>query len=133
VRERLVAQDAVLRTQVRTYAAVVDLLRDPATRVLAMRGSGPNPEAIGRVVWNEKTGGHVLVSNLPPAPEGKIYEMWTITGGTPRPAGLFATDAAGKASHAVAPAGPVDVFAVTLEPASGVPAPTGPIVLASAK
>jgi anti-sigma-K factor RskA len=28
---------------------------------------------------------------------------------------------------------PVDVFAVTIEPAGGVPAPTGPIVLASAK
>jgi len=27
----------------------------------------------------------------------------------------------------------VDVFAVTLEPAAGVPAPTGPIVLASTK
>jgi anti-sigma-K factor RskA len=29
--------------------------------------------------------------------------------------------------------GAVDVFAVTVEPAGGMPAPTGPIVLASAK
>ncbi|MBI1737182.1 MAG: anti-sigma factor [Candidatus Rokubacteria bacterium] len=133
VRERLALQEEAMRAQVRVYAAVVDLLRDPATQVVALRGTGPSPEALGRVVWNETSGGHVFVANLPAPPAGKTYELWTIAGGTPRAAGVFATDASGKGSHAVAPAGKVDVFAVTLEPAGGVPAPTGPIVLASAK
>jgi hypothetical protein len=132
MRERVVFQERMLRDQLRVYAGVVDLLREPGTRVIAMRGAGPNPAAVGRVIWNETSGGHVFVANLPPAPEGKTYELWTIAGGAPRPAGLFATDASGKGSHVVAPAGRVDVFAVTLEPAAGVPAPTGPIVLASA-
>jgi hypothetical protein len=133
MRARVARQEQTLRDQVRVYTAVAELLRDPATRVVAMQGAGPNPEAIGRVVWNETTGGHVFVANLPAPPEGKAYELWTITGGTPRPAGTFATDGTGKGSHAVAPAGNVDVFAVTLEPAAGVPAPTGPIVLATTK
>ena len=133
MRERVAFQERTLRDQLRVYASVVDLLRAPGTRVVAMQGAGPNPAAIGRVIWNETSGGHVFIANLPPAPAGKIYELWTIAGGTPRPAGLFATDASGKASHAVAAAGRVDVFAVTLEPAAGVPAPTGPIVLASSK
>lgn len=133
MRAQVARQEKTLREQVRVYASVVELLRDPATRVVAMQGAGPNPEALGRVVWNETSGGHVFVSNLPAPPEGKAYELWTITAGTPRPAGTFATDATGKGSHAVALAGKVDVFAVTLEPAAGVPAPTGPIVLASAK
>ena len=110
-----------------------ELLRDPGTRVVAMQGTGPSPQAVGRVVWHETHGGHVFVANLPAPPAGRIYELWAITGGTPRPAGLFAPDASGKARHTVAPVGKVDLFAVTLEPAGGVPAPTGPIVLASAK
>jgi len=41
-------------------------------------------------------------------------------------------DASGRAIHRVEPAaGPAPKFAVTLEPEAGVPAPTGPIVLAS--
>jgi anti-sigma-K factor RskA len=131
MRERVTRQEQALREQLRVYASVVDLLRDPNTKVVTLRGTGPSPQALGRVVWNEATGGHVFIANLPPPPEGKAYELWTITAGTPRPAGVFATDASGKGSHPVPPAGKVDVFAVTLEPAGGVPAPTGPIVLAS--
>jgi anti-sigma-K factor RskA len=74
------------------------------------------------------------VAKLPPAPEGKTYELWTITGGKPSPAGVFQVDAAGQASHKVPPGGgPVEVFAITLEPLGGVAAPTGSIVLASSK
>ena len=47
---------------------------------------------------------------------------------------MFNVDADGRATHRVPAAegdAPVKVFAVTLEPEQGVPAPTGPIVLAS--
>jgi anti-sigma-K factor RskA len=74
------------------------------------------------------------VAGLPPAPAGKTYALWTIVGGTPRPAGLFGVDAAGRGTHRIAPVStgaPARVFAVTVEPEGGVPAPTGPIVLAS--
>jgi anti-sigma-K factor RskA len=134
-RERLRQEQDALRAELQRYAAVIELLRDPGTRVVALRGAGPASEAGARLVWHETRGGHLFVTNLPPAPEGKAYELWTITGGTPRPAGVFQTDASGKGTHAVeaAAAGrPVDVFAVTVEPAAGVASPTGPIVLASA-
>lgn len=134
LRERLRAEESTLRDRLAEYQGVVELLRDPATRVVVLRGAGPSPEAHGRVVWHETAGGHVVVAKLPPAPEGKAYEMWAIAGGRPRPAGMFQVDASGHAVHRVEPSGgPVDVFAVTLEPAAGPPAPTGPIVLVSAK
>jgi len=47
---------------------------------------------------------------------------------------LFGVDAAGRGTHRIAPVStgaPARVFAVTVEPEGGVPAPTGPIVLAS--
>jgi anti-sigma-K factor RskA len=108
-----------------------DLLRDPATRVIDLQGLQRAP-ASGRALWNRAKGGLIVVSSLPPATGGKAYAAWTISGGTPRPAGLFQVDARGRAAHRVAATGgDVDAFAVTLEPAAGAPAPTGPMVLSS--
>ena len=134
IRADLRRQEAALRDRLALSQAVIDLLRDPATRIVALGGAGPSPAGTGRLVWHETAGGHLFVANLPPAPPGKAYELWTITGGQPRPAGVFKVDASGRASQPVPPApAPVQLFAVTLEPEDGVPAPTGPIVLASAK
>jgi Anti-sigma-K factor rskA, C-terminal len=132
LRERLQRNEAALRDQVAVYRGAVELLRDPATRVVVLHGTGPSPEASARMVWHDKAGGHLFVANLPPAPAGKAYELWALGRAAPQPAGTFQVDAAGRATHRVEPAGsPPAKFAVTLEPEAGVPAPTGPIVLAS--
>ena len=134
IRADLRHQEAALREQLAVSQTVVALLRDPASRVVTLAGLGATPSAIARVIWHERAGGHLFATNLPPPPTGKAYELWTISGGRPRPAGVFTVNAAGQGSQPVAPTGgPVDVFAVTLEPEGGVPAPTGPMVLASAK
>jgi anti-sigma-K factor RskA len=115
-------------------AAIAELLRQPGARVVDLRPTGPAPGAHGRVVWHDTSGGRLIVSNLPAAGAGKAYELWTIRSGTPQAAGTFGVDDTGAAVVGVAPTGgAVDVFAITLEPAGGVPAPTGPIVLASGR
>jgi anti-sigma-K factor RskA len=132
IRADLRRQEAELRDRLALSQGVIELLRDPTAKVVALRGS--DSAAWARLVWQETGGGYLLVAGLPAAPSGKVYELWTISGGTPRAAGLFTVDASGRATHPVAPTRvPVDVFAVTLEPEGGVPAPTGPIVLASAR
>jgi anti-sigma-K factor RskA len=134
IRAELHRQEAELRDRLAASQGVIDLLRDPATRVVTLRGSGSAAEASARLVWHEAKGGYLLVANAPAPPADKAYELWTISGGRPSPAGVFTVDASGRAIHPVPPTrAPVDVFAVTVEPAGGVPAPTGPIVLASAK
>lgn len=113
---------------------VTELLRDPATRLVTLRGLDPAPQGLAHVVWNDRTGGRIFITNLTPAPPGKAYELWTIGEGAPRPAGLVPVYASGTGSRRVEPVPggePVKVFAVTLEPAGGVPAPTGPMILAS--
>jgi hypothetical protein len=133
VRDQMRREQAALRDEVTRAREVAVLLRDPATRVVALNGLAAAPDASGRIVWHEKAGGQLYVAGLPPAPAGKVYELWTIAGPAPRPAGVFAVDERGSASRPVAPVddGPVKVFAVTVEPTGGVPAPTGPMVLAS--
>jgi hypothetical protein len=131
VRERLQRNDAALREQVAAYRSAIELLRDPATRVVELRGTGSSP-ASGRLIWHETAGGQLVVANLPPAPAGHAYELWMLGGPAPRAAGVFQVDASGRATHRVETAGgPAAKFAVTLEPETGVSAPTGPIVLAS--
>jgi anti-sigma-K factor RskA len=132
-REEMVRKEATLRAELATYRSPVELLRDPATRVVELHGAGPSTGATGRVVWHQRAGGHLVVANLPPTPAGQAYEVWMLGGAAPRPAGVFTVDAAGQASHRLeAAAGePIKAFAVTVEPQGGVPAPTGPVVLAS--
>ena len=108
-----------------------DLLGDPATRVIDLRGSG-YAQASGRVVWNETKGGLLLASGLPPAAAGQTYAAWTMTAGASRSAGLVQVDARGRAAHRVGATGhAVDAFAVSLESDGAVTAPTEPVVLTS--
>lgn len=137
LREQLAEQERTL-TLVKVESAqqgrTLALLQDPTTRVVALGGLAPSPAAQGRMFWNPRAGGVFVAVDLPPAPEGKVYELWAIAGGRPVPAGLFGVDAQGRGRLEVAAlegVGQVDVFAVTLEPAGGVPAPTGQMYLAS--
>jgi anti-sigma-K factor RskA len=134
VREALARSETVLREQAAFYRGAVDLLRNPDTRVVELRGQAAAPGAVARMLWHDTSGGFLVAASLPPVPPGKAYELWTIAGAAPRPAGVFVPDAEGRATLSVpaAPPGtPVQVLAVTLEPERGVEAPTGPIVLAS--
>jgi hypothetical protein len=124
----------LVRAESAEQARTIALLGDPATRVVSLAGLPPSPAAQGRLLWNPHAGGLLVTADLPPAPAGKAYELWAIAGGKPLPAGVFAVDPTGRASLRVEPiegVAKVEGFAVTLEPAGGVPAPTGQMYLAS--
>ena len=77
-----------------------------------------------------------MASNLPPAPSGKLYEMWLIPkSGKPLPAGLFQSGINGSAMH-IRP-GAVDLdatgaVAVTVENEQGADQPTSqPFIVAA--
>ena len=130
---QLAQEQAQLKEELTRQGALVTILQDPATRVVALSGLPPAPEAKARILWHATAGGILVTQGLPPAPAGKAYELWAIAGtGAPVPAGVFVVDAKGVGSLRVAPlrsGAPPDTFAVTLEPAGGVPAPTGSMYL----
>jgi anti-sigma-K factor RskA len=100
------------------------------TRVVTF-GAGPK----GRVFVNPSQGVLLVASNLPPAPAGKVYEMWIVPkSGNPARAGEFQPDAGGTAMHirrgAVDP-GTVAAVAVTVENEGGSDTPTMPLVIAA--
>lgn len=113
----------------------LQFLSDPETQPASF-GRGQTAPPRGYVLMHPRLGVLLIASNLPPAGEGKTYEMWVIPkGGTPRPAGLFQSDGT-RGLHILS--GPMDLttlgaVAVTLEPTAGSPAPTTiPIIVASA-
>lgn len=102
--------------------AAPDLIR------IDLAGQGPGSAARGRAMWSRNRGMVFTATNLPPAPPGRVYQVWVVTAQAPVSAGLLSPDASGGATvYFQTPsdiAAPVAV-AVTLEPAGGVPAPTG--------
>jgi anti-sigma-K factor RskA len=93
-----------------------------------LAGQPAAPQARARALWSRDRGMVFTVANLPPAPEGRVYQVWVVTADAPISAGLLMPDAVGGGSayFATAPDIPAPVaVAVTLEPAGGVPAPTG--------
>lgn len=102
------------------------ILNSPDTTVSTF-GEGQAQPPKGSVFTSKSRGVLLIASNLPPAPAGKAYEMWTIAkGSNPKPAGMFQSAADGSAMHVQrAPIDPnANLVAVTLEPETGSSQPT---------
>jgi anti-sigma-K factor RskA len=134
--QRAMAERDAARVELAQERAFRALVAHPESRVASLAGLPPAPKARARVVWNPaRMEAVLLASGLAPAPEGKAYEVWAIAQGAPVPAGVFQVASDGSAMVRLSPTldlAPVRTFAVTVEPAAGVPAPTGPMVLAGA-
>jgi len=122
-----------LQQEIARQQELLKTLVSPDTQVVALGGLEPSPAARGRMWWHREAGGFFVASGLPAAPAGKTYQLWAIARGKPLPAGVFDVDPKGTAALRVQPlrgVGKVEVFAVTLEPAAGLPQPSGPMYLA---
>lgn len=129
-------QVASLKKQFDAQTVSLDLMMDPASRVVRMTDPTGATKAVGKAYWHDrKKTGVVAVSNLDPVlkGKGKCLELWAICGtAAPVPAGIGWTDAAGHAVLQIKPGKDfacAEKFAVSIEPEGGSPAPTGPVVL----
>ena len=103
------------------------LSRSHALQTLSLQGRS------GSVVVTRAGDAALVVSGLKPAPAGRAYELWVLSGTRAEPAGLFT---AGRGTTMVRVGRHVahgERVAVTLEPASGSPQPTRkPLLVSSA-
>jgi anti-sigma-K factor RskA len=103
---------------------------DTVTVVLAQQPGMPAGTA--HVMYNTKMGMLMYNGEIDPAPATKSYQLWLVPAqGNPISAGVF-NPVSGRPNHwmmkmpeGVSP----KAFAVTIEPAGGMPQPTGPKVL----
>lgn len=131
--QNLQGQVAALRAELAQREETLRFISDPQVRLVHLAGRDPSPGAVGRLLWNPVTRtGLLLTTGLPPAPPDKAYELWAISGAEPVPAGVFTVDREGRVLlrlPSLPEARTFDKFAVTLEPAGGVPKPSGPMYL----
>lgn len=122
-----------LRAQVARQRELLALVSAPETRVVSLAGLKPSPKASARMWWHRTAGGFFVASGLPAPPAGKTYQLWVIAEGKPVSAGVFDLDPKGSGILQVKPLPGVkkaEIFAVTLEPAGGLPQPSGAMYLA---
>jgi anti-sigma-K factor RskA len=113
-----------------------DLIAARETLVVPLWAQKGTPESHAeghaRVLYNAKEGMMTYDGWLPSAPADKSYQLWLVPmNGAPISAGVF-NPKNGEMSHMMMklPAGvTAKEFAVSLEPAGGMPHPTGPMVL----
>lgn len=122
------------QAQTRVLQARNDLLFAPDLQRVDLAGQPVAPGSTARAFMSRNRGmASFAASQLPSLPADKVYQLWVIPQGqAPVSAGLLQPDAGGNASTFFEmPAGlpPPEVVAVTIEPAGGVPAPTGDKVL----
>ncbi|HXZ20486.1 MAG TPA: anti-sigma factor [Candidatus Acidoferrales bacterium] len=128
------AEIATKQVELDHARSLLDLLHSSDTvRVKLMSGTAPWPWPEGKVYYHPKKGLLFVASNLPPVESGKVYQLWYVPAeGAPLSAGVFAPDVHGNATLMTPPSAKAmapKAFAVTVERAGGVPAPTGPEVL----
>ncbi len=139
-RARLEAQLGNLRAEVQrvrsetAYAtAALEIVSAPHGHTVALAGLAEGAAAHGRTyVDPERRRALFLAYDLPALPDEKTYQLWFIADGKPVSAGTFAVDPRGSGRldvGGIAPPESIQAWAVTVEPAGGVPQPTGSLVL----
>ena len=109
------------------------ILSAPDVRRQDLKGLEPAKGAYARAFWSPSRGIVFATAGLPRPPDDRVYQLWIVPrGAQPISVGLLPPDPDGRSANVIP--GPRDVdngsaFAVTLEPAGGVPAPTGPMYL----
>jgi len=125
---RLQRQMGELQARFDQAQATTAVLAAPDLARIDLQGQPVAPDARARALWSRSRGLVFTAANLPPAPEGKAYQVWVVTAQAPISAGLLTPDSSGIGTqYYMTPAdiAPPVAVAVTLEPAGGVPAPTG--------
>lgn len=111
-------------------ARINQALRSPNSRVIELAGQEVAPTSTANIYWDTSSNQWVVAANLPPAPEGKVYQLWFVTPDAKISAGLLKTNDKGHGFSVIDV--PKDVTnvaaaAITLEPAGGSAQPTMPI------
>lgn len=131
---RLSSQLNSLQEQLSNNGELLSFFTTPGTTFIELSPTNAVRGAHAILAY-DKAGHTMLAANdLPMAPSGKEYQLWYIAGSKPVPRGTFTTDQNGKVlvRDQLPPTFQAGaVFAITLEPAGGSPAPTSEVLLHS--
>jgi anti-sigma-K factor RskA len=111
-------------------AQINSVLSSPQWRIIPLAGQEPAPDSSAKIYWDVQGNRWVVTADLPPAPKGKVYQLWFVTPTAKISAGLISPDKTGHAFLVVPfppSAAQLAAAAITLEPEGGSEQPTMPI------
>jgi len=125
-----------LKNELQKKEELLSMLGSRDVDMVIMSGMEVNPNGYGKIIWDPKKQQALLqVSNLPPTPKDKNYQLWIINDNKPVSAGVFATNDKGvnffkidkmvQANEQQS----ANAFAITLERKGGAQQPTGDMYL----
>lgn len=132
---RLTTEMQQAKAQLDHERAVVELLTSPDAHMAKLAGTKVAPGAHAMLAYDKNGHAMLMAKGLPAAPKGMAYQLWYIKDNKKMPGKVFTLDDAGNGileDQMPAAALSNAVFAITLEPDTGMPAPTGAIYLISA-
>jgi hypothetical protein len=124
-----------LRDALARQRGIIEVLTSPGLRVGYLHRAKVGLGTQGHVLWNEQKKAWLFYAfGMPQPPAGKEYQVWFMTEREgPVSAGLFIPDQTGTGHVLAAPPsklfGRITAAAVTLEPAGGLPKPSGEMYL----
>jgi anti-sigma-K factor RskA len=131
---RLSTETQKAQEELAVERAARQLLTTPGTKMAELAGTKMAPGAHAMLAYDKTGHAMLMAKGLPVAPSGKAYQLWFIVGNKPMPGKVFTTDSMGNGTvqdQMPEVARDAAVFAITLEPAGGMPSPTGEIYLRS--
>lgn len=124
---------ASLRGQLQSQQLVVDVLRSPDTRVVALSKQPGVPAGDAQLLLDPgRNRAFLVTSALPSLPQAQTYQLWLIGNNTPVSMGTFEVNQQGVASIVVQANQPLSQYqavGVSVEPEGGSPQPTNVILL----
>jgi anti-sigma-K factor RskA len=111
-------------------AEINSVLSSPQWRIIPLAGQEPAPESSAKVYWDVQASRWVVTADLPPAPAGKVYQLWFVTPTAKVSAGLINPNKTGHSFTVVrfpSNVAQLAAAAITLEPEGGSQQPTMPI------
>jgi anti-sigma-K factor RskA len=112
------------------FALINSVLELPQRSTIKLAGQEAAPSSLADVYWDVSGKRWVVIADLPPAPAGKVYQLWFVTPDAKVSAGLIEPDEKGHGFTVVnIPPDVTNVIAaaITLEPKGGSAQPTMPI------
>ncbi len=88
----------VLQSRLTEAQSALAVLVAPDVARIDLAGQAAAPLARARALWSRDRGMVFSVTDLPPAPEGRVYQVWVVTSTAPISAGLLTPDASGAGS-----------------------------------
>ena len=111
--------------------ATLNAILEPGVELYQLTASG-DPDPGIQLFWDRRRNRAIVHGfRLKPVPQGRAYQLWFIADGKPVPSVTFKPESTGhaKVEQVLVPVGKLSAAAITVEPETGSPQPTSPILL----